>query len=101
MLPFRQRLWQNLKQMAESVESLAEKIGGQLQQLEDRLKLEGDRKLKIRFPRGYLRTAQHFRKRFWFVRDDNLRRNIAYSLILSDVYRWLLNRTDFWGQRKK
>jgi hypothetical protein len=83
--------------MSESIEQLAKRIGNDLQNLEDLLKASGDKKLKIRFPRGFLRTASHFRGRYWFIRDGNLGRNIGYSLILSDVYRWILNRTDLWG----
>jgi hypothetical protein len=83
--------------VSESIEQLAERIGGDLQKLENLLKISGEKRTKIRFPRRFLRTAEHFRERFWFIRDENLRRNIAYSLILSDVFRWLLNRTDLWG----
>ncbi|MCS6772423.1 MAG: hypothetical protein NZ740_10450, partial [Kiritimatiellae bacterium] len=71
------------------------------QELENRLKAEGEKPIKIRFPRGYLRTASHFREKYWFIQDENLRRNIAYTLILSDVYRWLLNRTDLWGTARE
>ena len=85
----------------EDIERLVTRIGADLQRLEDRLKLDGDRKCKVRFPRGFLRTADHFRKRWWFIRDDTLRRNLAYSLILSDVYRWLMNRTDLWGTARE
>jgi hypothetical protein len=83
--------------VSESIKQLAERIGEDLQKLEDLLKASGDKKIKIRFPRGFLRTASHFRGRYWFVRDNNLQRNIGYSLMLSDVYRWMLNRTDLWG----
>ena len=82
---------------AEPISTLVARIGADLQQLEDRLKLDGDQKCKVRFPRGFIRTAAHFRSRWWFIRDAALKRNVAYSLILSDVYRWLLNRTDLFG----
>ena len=82
--------------VSESIEQLAGRIGEDLQKLEDLLKAFGDKKMKVRFPRGFLRTASYFRERFWFIRDDNLQRNIGYSLMLSDVYRWMLNRTDLW-----
>jgi type I restriction enzyme S subunit len=85
------------RSVSESIKQLAGRVGGDLQKLEDLLKTSGDRKIKIRFPRGFLRRASHFRERYWFVRDNNLKRNIGYSLILSDVYRWMLNRTDLWG----
>lgn len=60
----------------------------------------GDRNVqiaKIRFPRGYLRQAVHFRQRIWFLRNETLRRNLAYAYILSDIFRWLINRTDLYG----
>lgn len=87
--------------MPEALQTIVDRIGTDLQVLEDRLRTEGDRRLKIRFPRGYLRKAEFFRDRYWFIHDPNLRRNIAYSLILSDVYRWLLNRTDLWGTARE
>lgn len=87
--------------MPDTLQAIVDRIGNDLQVLEDRLKTEGDRRLKIRFPRGYLRKAKFFRERYWFIRDPTLQRNIAYSLILSDVYRWLLNRTDLWGTARE
>lgn len=81
----------------DNIASLIARIGADLQQLEDHLSKNGDTRCKIRFPRGFLRTAKHFRGRYWFIRDANLKRNVAYSLILSDFYRWILNRTDLWG----
>ena len=53
--------------------------------------------VRIRFPRGYLRTAGEFRRRIAFIEDKNVRDNLAYALIQSDVYLWLLNRTDLFG----
>jgi hypothetical protein len=87
--------------VSQSIEQLAGRVGSDLQKLEDLLRTSGDRKIKIRFPRGFLRTAPYFRGRYWFVRDNNLKRNIGYSLILSDVYRWMLNRTDLWGTARE
>jgi hypothetical protein len=87
--------------MTESLRALADRVGADLQTLEDRIRVEGERRLKIRFPRGFLRKAECFRAQYWFIRDENLRRNIAYTLILSDVYRWILNRTDLWGTARE
>lgn len=56
---------------------------------------------KVAFPRGFIRKAKYFRSRFVFLGDETLKRNIAYTLILSDVYRWLLNRTDISGTAKE
>lgn len=49
---------------------------------------------RIRFPRGYLRNAVAFRQQLWYLKDESLKRNLAYAHILSDVFRWLINRTD-------
>lgn len=56
---------------------------------------------KIRFPRGYIRTASHFRSYLSFINGSNLRKNISYTLILSDVFHWLINRTDIFGTAKE
>ena len=56
---------------------------------------------KIRFPRNFIRTANHFRGHLSFISDDNIRDNLAYALIQLDVYRWLTNRTDIFGTAKE
>lgn len=57
--------------------------------------------VKIKFPRGYLRTASHFRRRITFLEDKNIRDNLAYAYVQTDVYLWLLNRTDLSGIAKE
>lgn len=52
---------------------------------------------KIRFPRGFIRTAAYQRSRFPFLNDPALKSNIAYTLILSDTILWLSVRTDVGG----
>ena len=89
------------RQMSESRRDLVERIGRDLQKLEDQLKASADERTEIRLPRGFIRTAYYFRKRYWFVNDENLRANIAYALILSDVYRWMLNRTGLIGTARE
>jgi len=59
---------------------LVARIGADLQRLEDHLKHDGDKRCKVRFPRGFLRTAQHFRARYWFLRDANLKRSVSVGL---------------------
>jgi hypothetical protein len=56
---------------------------------------------KIRFPRNFIRTADHFRGQLSFIREQNITDNLAYALIQSDVYRWLTNRTDIFGTAKE
>lgn len=52
---------------------------------------------KVRFPRGYLQTADAHRKTLPFVDDAALKSNLAYTLILANTGRWLVERTDIWG----
>jgi len=56
---------------------------------------------KIRFPRGYIRSAASIRSQLWFVADKTVRRNLAYAHLQSDTLRWLLNRTDLAGTAKE
>ena len=50
--------------------------------------------MDIKFPRGVIRTAGYFRNRLIFINNYVLKTNLAYHLMLSDVYRWILNRFD-------
>lgn len=70
------------------------RVSADLQDIQNYLGQNNHQDAKVRFPRGFIRTAAHFRQRFNFLNDEVLKRNVAYTLILSDVYRWLLNRTD-------
>ncbi len=47
---------------------------------------------KVRFPSGYIRRATTIRAQLWYLRDETVRRNLAYAHIQSDTLRWLLNR---------
>lgn len=69
-------------------------INEQIQAVHDYL---GDRNhddARIRFPRGYLRTCAHHRSKYGFLNDKVLQRNIAYAKMTTDLFRWMLNRTD-------
>lgn len=76
------------------LKEIVARVSADLQAIQNYMRQENHADAKVRFPRGFLRTAAHFRNRFAFLGDETLKRNIAYTLILSDVYRWLLNRTD-------
>jgi hypothetical protein len=52
---------------------------------------------KIKFPRGFLRTAFFHRKKMPTGLDALLFHNISYSLMTLDVIRWLVVRTDISG----
>lgn len=60
-----------------------------------------EKDLRIKFPRGQIRRADVFRKQLNCVNDPVLKANISYHLMLSDLYSWLLNRTDIFGTIKE
>jgi len=79
----------------------ATEVGEKIQAIHDYL---GDRNHPngiIRFPRGYLRTCVEHRNKYLFIADRILISNIAYTLLQTDLFRWLLNRTDITGQAKE
>src|SRR5882672_7450469 len=78
-----------------------ERVGGDLQTIQDYLGRDFSRACKIRFPRGFIRTAAHFRSRFAFVADKTLLQNLSYALMLHDVLHWTLVRTDLTGTVKE
>ncbi|MBU6438274.1 MAG: hypothetical protein KGQ77_12175, partial [Betaproteobacteria bacterium] len=77
------------------------RVSADLQAIQSYLGQKNHADAKVTFPRGFIRTAAHFRSRFVFLGDETLKRNVAYTLILSDVYRWLLNRTGISGTAKE
>lgn len=72
-----------------------------IQQIQDYVGRDFSKPAKVRFPRGYLRTAEESRRRVNFLPDTTLRSNIAYTIQLADVQHWILNRTDLSGIAKE
>lgn len=70
------------------------KAGDLLQSVQEFVGRDLQPAAKVRFPRGYLRTASDHRVQLRFVSDSVLKSNLAYTFILSDVILWLLLRTD-------
>jgi hypothetical protein len=73
-----------------------------LQEIQDYCALNGSKwdavpAARVRFPRGFLRTAAEQRARLPFVTDKALKDNLAYTLMLSDAILWLRLRTDISG----
>jgi hypothetical protein len=81
----------------EDLETALAEAGYLLQMVQNHLGLDRTREARVRFPRGFLRTAHTGRQRLGFVKKPALRTNLAYSLLLSDVYLWILLRTDLAG----
>jgi len=77
------------------------RISTDLQEVQDYLGETCRKDAKISFPRGFIRKAADLRKRFSFLKDDTIKRNLSYQLILSDVFRWLLNRTNLKGSAQE
>jgi len=80
--------------MSSEIQSIVNRISDDLQELELLLYVSDTEKININFPRGVIRTAGTFRSKLDFIDNQILRTNIAYHLMLSDVYRWILNRFD-------
>ena len=78
---------------AELIRTISE-INEKIQSVNDYL---GDRdfdEARLRFPRGYLRSCATHRGKYNFLEDKVLQRNISYAKLTTDIFRWLLNRTD-------
>jgi hypothetical protein len=78
-----------------------EEAGALLQSIQDYVGRDFTRPAKVRFPRGYIRTAEEGRRRLAFLEDQRLRSNIAYTMQLADVQHWLMMRTDLSGMAKE
>lgn len=83
------------------LEKIIRRVGGDIQAIQDYVGRDFTRECKIRFPRGYIRPAANFRSRLEYVADRTLRENISYALMLHDVQRWILMRTDLMGTAKE
>lgn len=78
----------------EDLAAAATEAGVLLQCIHDYLQRRPHPAGRVRFPRGYISTANAGRGRLHFVADDVLCTNLAYALMSADVIRWLLHRTD-------
>jgi len=74
--------------------AVADEVSEKLQAINDYLGNRNYDGAKIRFPRGYLRSCAHHRSKYCFLSDKTLKSNIAYANMTTDIFRWLLNRTD-------
>lgn len=69
-------------------------INERLQQVQDYLGERNVDKARLRFPRGYLRKCAEHREKYPFIQDKVLKSNIAYAKMTTDIFRWMMNRTD-------
>lgn len=79
------------------IEELANDAGYALQRLQDEFGRENKVAARVRFPRGYLRTAATLRRRLPSIGREVQRRNATYALMNIDVLRWIVVRTDISG----
>jgi hypothetical protein len=54
-------------------------------------------KSQIRFPRGFIRPATLLRDRLPFIEDTNLKSNLSYNMMLTDINHWIIAYTDLSG----
>lgn len=85
----------------EELAAAVAEAGRLVQEIHDYVGRDLSRSAKLRFPRGYLRTADQARRRLAFLADRSLRSNIAYTMQLADVQHWILVRTDLGGMAKE
>lgn len=55
---------------------------------------------RIKFPSNYIRTKDHFLKKYklrFFFKDPVIRSNVVYSLQMSDMYNYIVNRFKIFG----
>src|SRR5664279_5480201 len=85
----------------EELMEVVDEAGRLLQDIQNYVERDFTRAARIRFPRGYLRTATQARTRLGCLTNTQLKSNIAYTMLLSDVQHWLLARTDLSGMAKE
>jgi hypothetical protein len=83
------------------LEDAVAKVNALIKGIHDYAGRRFDNRWKIKFPRGYVRTAIEQRARLPFLKDGPFKDNIAYTLILGDTTHWLLVRTDVSGTIKE
>jgi hypothetical protein len=77
-----------------TIKYIIDQISNLFQKLEEQIKEYKLEKVEVKFPRSVIRTANFFRGRLTFISDEILKTNIAYHLMLIDLYKWILNRFD-------
>lgn len=86
----------------ESMEMAANIASRAIQEIQDYLGEPSNNKKagKVRFPRGYIRTASYYRSKINCISNATLKKNLSYNLMYGDIMRWISNRTDLSGTAK-
>jgi hypothetical protein len=79
------------------IASLVTRASDALQSLQNELGSANVPAARVRFPRGFIRTAATHRKSLPDLGQEVQRRNASYALMTLEVFRWLLIRTDLSG----
>jgi len=85
------------EEVLRELNKLAESISYKLQRMEDLISKNNIKEEEIplfRFPRKVIREAHKYKEEIKFIDDEIIKSNIAYTWMVTDVYRWLITRTD-------
>lgn len=85
----------------EELSVVAARISRDMQDIQNYLGQNSNDLGIVKFPHGFVRTASYFRSTLSFITDPTLKANLSYGLILSDIFRWILNRTSIQGTAKE
>ena len=77
----------------EYLESLASDAGSNLQDMQNYYGRQNVSSAKVRYPRGFIRSASEARKILPELGEEVQRRSASYALMKNGVYRWLAIRT--------
>jgi len=72
-------------------------VNDRLQQIQNYLGEDNPDIGRVKIPKGYIRPVKHFKDRLYFITDNTTKNNLAYALVQSDVYLWIINRMDLYG----
>lgn len=81
----------------EELADAAIRAGALLQEIQDYMQDQSSATARVRFPRGVMRTAAHFRSAFPRYMPYDRRTTCAYGLMYFDAMWWLTHRTDLAG----
>ena len=82
---------------ADALSEVVEQINAGLSVLQTHYGREKVDAARIKFPRGFIRSASSLRQAFPNVGTEVQRRNAALALMTLDILRWLIIRTDLQG----
>lgn len=83
------------------LKAAVEAVGTGLQLISNYLEENPLQEGKVRFPRGFLGTAFSHSKKYSWIENDTLKRNLSYQYIFYDVLRWVNKRTDIAATAKE